>query len=249
MVAVKTFGRAVGRRRLSSRQTPTRPTDLDLDRERQAWHADTAALAAAEQAVEEAEAAREDVDPDLEQAEWHAACAEREQAVMHAIRERERLAASTENRRERCLTIATEIASQPIQEAEQRIAVRGSHIEELVAAVAALERSQAVDERHRDDLRDARDKASREFLTSDRRAARAAADSDLQTQARWHARQVIDGLPVPPPTKAIARILDREIATLRNADRAAREPHELTRAELAAGISRLSGDGSPARLL
>jgi hypothetical protein len=202
-------------------------------------------LAAASAAVEAAQAALADVDPELDAANWHAARAERDEQLVAAIRERERLTASVEHHRLKCLAIVRGIAAVPIGEAEARSAARRDRLAALEAERATLIREQAADTDRLDDLRHEAEQAEIPYVDSSMREwYRGAERRGREAAEQVRKARKLGFNPVVLPEAR--RHLRTPEPTPEELERAAREharatyPHE---GAIAAGISRFEGDG------
>ncbi len=199
-------------------------TPEDLRRERAALEADQAALADAEGAVKTIEAELGAVDPELDAEGWHRARAEQDERLRFAIRERDRLTASVDHRRERCRWIVHALHANTINPVEAEADAESERMRELAAAMAALERRRVEREAVLDRLRDERDEAAAEFVDSQTRIARERSAQAWRDEARRIREQQAMGFdpPVPPGARRYLREPDRS-------QQHAQQVYELTR--------------------
>ncbi len=226
------------------------PTLGDLRRQREALQRDEAALTAARQAVEHAEADRDALDADLDPQAWHRERAAREQAVVDAVREVERLTASVARRRDRCREIAWEVETEALAPVEARIAARREREQQLVRELARIEAEQAQDETLREALVEARELAVEEFLPRERRWQRETMERELRREAEWIGRQREQGLPYPAGP-GVEKLIPKVRREAEARERAALEAHRslYPHPEAAeAGVSRFDPDSGFAAL-
>lgn len=235
-------GRQSKRRRLAASVGPFRPADLDSARSE--WHANKAALVAAEKNVQAKQAAIATVDPELGAAEWHHLRATRDKELVDARTEAERLTASVEHRRLRCLSIVRAISGVPVREAQARMAERRQRMAELAAELAQFDRQQADDEAAVDELAEAARDAEQEFLPAEQQWARTERTRQAKAEAEFARRT--RGMGIEPHQLApdVRRLLREPRQPVAEHD-ASSYPDDAARA---AGVTRVDLDGGPVRV-